>query len=246
LGDAQGRRIAGFRVVISWSETGPALPGGPAPGLRARLAGLAGVLLILGGAVAAVIAVMAQVHAPQPAAAAAGRTGPGAGAARPLRRSLPVSVDIPAIGVHARLLHLGDNPDGTMRVPSVSRAASEAAWYKFSPTPGQLGTSVLEGHVDTYAGPAVFFRLGALHPGDRVSVRLADGMTAVFRVTGVREYVKTHFPAHRIYGPANHAVLILITCGGAFDYATRQYLSSTVAFASLASARHGNHAGTAR
>jgi LPXTG-site transpeptidase (sortase) family protein len=157
-----------------------------------------------------------------------------------------VSVDIPAIGVHSQLLHLGDNRDGTMRVPSITRAASEAAWYKFSPTPGQLGTSVIEGHVDTYAGPAVFFRLGALHPGDRVRVRLADGMTAVFRVTGVREYVKAHFPARRIYGAANHAVLILITCGGAFDYATHQYLSSTVAFASLASSRRGSHAGSAR
>jgi Sortase domain len=246
LGVAQGRRIAGFRVVISWSDTGPALPAGPAPSLRARLAGLAGVLLILGGAIAAVVAVIAQVHAPQPGAAAAGRTGPGVAGARPLRRSLPVSVDIPAIGVHSQLLHLGDNRDGTMRVPSITRAASEAAWYKFSPTPGQLGTSVIEGHVDTYAGPAVFFRLGALHPGDRVSVRLADGMTAVFRVTGVREYVKAHFPARRIYGTANHAVLILITCGGAFDYATHQYLSSTVAFASLATSRRGSRAGTAR
>ena len=47
---------------------------------------------------------------------------------------------------------------------------------------------MIEGHVDSYAGPAVFFRLGALHPGDAIDVTLADGVTAIFRVTGVREY----------------------------------------------------------
>ena len=66
---------------------------------------------------------------------------------------------------------------------------------------------------------------------------LADGITAIFRVTGVREYVKTRFPAKAIYGATDFAALRLITCGGAFDYATGHYLSSTVVFASLASSR---------
>ena len=66
---------------------------------------------------------------------------------------------------------------------------------------------------------------------------LADGVTAVFRVTGVREYAKSRFPARTIYGAPGFAALRLITCGGAFDYATGHYLSSTVVFASLASSR---------
>ena len=65
---------------------------------------------------------------------------------------------------------------GTMQVPPVHRKANVAAWYKYSVTPGQIGTSVIEGHVDTDQGPAVFFRLGALRPGDLVNVRLADGV----------------------------------------------------------------------
>jgi hypothetical protein len=68
-------------------------------------------------------------------------------------------------------------------------------------------------------------------------VKLADGVTAVFRVTGVREYAKTRFPAKAIYGATNFAALRLITCGGTFDYATGHYLSSTVVFAALASSR---------
>jgi sortase (surface protein transpeptidase) len=148
-----------------------------------------------------------------------------------------VSVRIPAIGVRSGLLRLGLNADGTMQVPPLSTAPGEAAWYKYSVTPGQIGVSVIEGHVDGYRGPAVFFRLGALRPGDRIDVKLASGVIAVFRVTGVREYLKSHFPARTIYGGAHHAALRLITCGGSFDYATRHYLSSTVVFASLAASR---------
>ncbi len=150
---------------------------------------------------------------------------------------MPVSVDIPAIGVHSDLLRLGVNPDGTIQVPSLFGRADEAAWYKYSVTPGQIGASVIEGHVDSYQGPAVFFRLGALRPGNRVDVRLADGVTAVFRVTGVRQYPKSDFPSKIVYGASGNATLHLITCGGAFDYATHHYLSSTVVFASLSSSR---------
>ena len=148
---------------------------------------------------------------------------------------------IPAIGVRSDLLHLGVNSDGTIQVPPLFGRADEAAWYKYSVTPGQIGASVIEGHVDSYQGAAVFYRLGALAPGNRVDVRLADGVTAVFRVTGVREYLKSNFPAKIIYGATHRASLHLITCGGAFDYETRHYLSSTVVFASLTSSRQADH-----
>jgi len=201
---------------------------------------MAGVLLIVTGVAAVVVAIGTQKHAPQPSLASAGTIG-SQGRGPWLRRSVPVSVSIPAIGVNSALLRLGVNPDGTIQVPSLVTRSQEAAWYKYSVTPGQVGTSVIEGHVDSYQGPAVFFRLGALRPGNRVDVRLADGITAVFRVTGVRQYLKYYFPAKIIYGAARHAALHLITCGGAFDYATGHYLSSTVVFASLASSRPAHH-----
>ncbi len=236
--DTAWRRIVGFRVVVAWPQTGcappPVIPA--ARSLRARLAGIAGVLLIAAGTVTLGVAVGAQVHAPQPSRSAAGVIGSSAHGPS-LPRSLPVSVSIPAIGVHSRLLHLGLNPDGTIQVPSIETGSDEAAWYKYSAAPGQIGSSVIEGHVDSHQGPAVFFRLGALRPGDTVDVTLADGMTAIFRVTGVREYAKSRFPAKAIYGATDYAALRLITCGGAFDYATGHYLSSTVVFASLASSR---------
>jgi hypothetical protein len=235
LPGAAWRRVAGFRVVVSWPQAGYAPPPSAPVSLRARLAGITGALLIAAGTAAVGIAVASQVHAPQPARSAAGTTAAGRGPS--LARSMPVSVRIRAIGVDSTLLHLGLNPDGTIQVPSLQTSAAKAAWYKYSATPGQIGSSVIEGHVDSTRGPAVFFRLGALHPGNTIEVTLADGVTAVFRVTGVREYAKARFPARTIYGAADFAALRLITCGGAFDYATGHYLSSTVVFASLASSR---------
>jgi hypothetical protein len=237
LRDGEWPRIAGFRVVMSWPQAGCAPP--PAMPLRARVAGLAGALLIVAGAAAVGVALGAQMHAPQPALAAAGAVGPLNGKAHgpSLRRSLPVSVDIPAIGVHSRLLHLGANANGTIRVPSLHTQAGKAAWFKYSATPGQIGASIIEGHVDSIRGAAVFFRLGALHPGDKIDVKLADGITAVFRVTGIREYSKSKFPAKAVYHTPGYAALRLITCGGAFDYSTRSYRSSIVVFAALASSR---------
>jgi Sortase domain len=239
LGDREWQRVAGFRVVMSWPQTACAPPPKTLVSLRARMAGLAGAVLIVAGILVVAVAIGAQVHAPQPSLAAAGTLGSSGHGPR-LRPSRPVSVDIPAIGVHSNLMHLGVNADGTIQVPPLHTRAGEAAWYKYSATPGAIGTSVIEGHVDSYQGPAVFFRLGALLPGDRVYVTLADGVTAVFRVTGVRQYAKSRFPSKTIYGAAGYAALHLITCGGKFDYSTGHYLSSTVVFASLTSSRRAH------
>jgi len=237
-----------MRVVMSWPDRGYISAPQPPPGrFRARLAGIVGTLLLVGGAITVAIAALSQEHAPRPGTGAAGVIGPSVrGAKGPsLRRSVPLSVDIPAIGVHSGLLRLGVNADGSIQVPSLTTAADEAAWYKYSATPGQIGASVIEGHLDSYQGPAVFFRLGALRPGDVIDVTLADGLTAIFRVTGVRDYAKTNFPARIIYGPTDYAALRLITCGGSFDPGTGHYLSSTVVFASLSSYRRPGHQGTA-
>ena len=240
MAEAEWRRVAGFQVVKSWPQSRFAPPVTPRIPTGARLAGLAGVLLLLAGCITVAVVIGAQRHAPQPGRSAAGELGPRARGPW-LHRSPPVSVEIPAIGVTSKLLHLGKNANGGIAVPSLAGQAGRAAWYKYSPTPGQIGASVIEGHVDTYQGPAIFFRLGALRPGDKVVVRLADGVTANFRVTGVREYLKSKFPSKAIFGPANYAALHLITCGGAFDYETHHYLSSTVVFASLTSYQRPGH-----
>jgi len=212
-------------------------------------------VLAASGATAIAVAVAAQKHAPQPPLSAAGSLGPSAvSAAIPVARSLPhpvpkvvgpvlpsskpVAIDIPAIGVHSALQYLGLTAQHTLQVPAPGPHYNEAAWYKYSSTPGSLGPAVILGHVDSEAqGPSVFFNLGDLRPGDKVLVTRADGLVAVFRVDGVRLYPKDQFPTLLVYGNTDYAALRLITCGGRFDHATGHYLDNLVVFASLVGSR---------
>jgi Sortase domain len=155
----------------------------------------------------------------------------------PLPRSQPVRVDIPVIGVRARVIPLGLNPDGTVAVPPLT-APFLTGWYDRGPAPGEPGAAVLLGHVDARSvGPAVFYRLGDLRPGDRIFIELADGRTAVFQVSSVALYLKTAFPTDRVYGYTAWPTLRLVTCGGTFDQRTGHYLGNIVAFATYAGQR---------
>ena len=144
--------------------------------------------------------------------------------------TVPVGLAIPAIGVDARgLVPLGRNPDGSLQVPA---NYATAGWFTGGAVPGALGPAVIAGHVDSLAGPAVFYRLAQLRPGDEVLVRLSDGDRVRFRVDGVRHYPKLGFPTEAVYGPVPGSALRLITCGGSFDRAARSYLDNVVVYAS--------------
>jgi sortase (surface protein transpeptidase) len=99
------------------------------------------------------------------------------------------------------------------------------------PRPGQVGSAIIAGHIDSYRGPGVFFRLRQLRPGDRIYVQHADGTLAAFRVYAEHTYAKGHFPIQKVYGPAPDPELRLITCGMVFDPALGSYLSNIVVYA---------------
>jgi sortase (surface protein transpeptidase) len=141
-----------------------------------------------------------------------------------------VHISIPIIGVSVPLSVLTLNKNGTVNVPT---NFSVPGWYNGDRSPGQKGSSVILGHVDTFRGPAVFFYLDKLKLGNRVDITLKDGRKLVFAVIGVREYQKTSFPDKLVYGPRNYPALQLVTCGGIFDSATGHYLSNIVVFTAL-------------
>ena len=195
--------------------------------------------VLLGGALVVAVTVAGLLmltgrpgDQPGPASAAPhGLTPLGSPAPLPRPRTLtappPVALRIPVIGVHTRLIRLGVTRQGTLQVPA---STSVAGWYTRSPRPGEIGSSIIAGHIDSYLGPGVFYRLRELRPGNRIYVRQAGGKLATFRVTAVHEYTKAHFPTAQVYGPAPDAELHLITCGGTFDYATHSYLSNVVVY----------------
>jgi hypothetical protein len=202
-----------------------------AVGGRGALAALAlGLALIAAGCVGLVLTRGGTVSAP-PLTRVPAPDGPAADVPWPTETgqvALPVRLTIPAIGVRTRLTRLGLTRAGALQVPTSYHVAG---WYDRSPRPGATGSAIIAGHIDSYLGPGVFFRLSSLRRGDRAYVRRADGSLVVFRVTAVRMYRKSRFPTATVYGPAAGPQLRLITCGGTFDPAQRSYLSNVVVYA---------------
>ncbi len=151
-----------------------------------------------------------------------------------LARSIPTTLGIPAIGVNVSVSQLGLNPDRTVEVPTDFQVPG---WFRLGPSPGQVGSAVILGHVDSDHGPAVFFNLRFLAVGDTVEVTLADGAVARFAVTSVAMYPKDRFPAQQVYGSHGYPGLQLVTCGGTFDSQTGHYLSNIVVSTTLVTGR---------
>jgi sortase (surface protein transpeptidase) len=203
---------------------------------------LAGLLAVVGGTVGLtrLTGRAADVPRPLPKSAPAPH---GIFAAPPQphsskRVARPVELTIPRIGVHTALEKLGRTPQGTLQVPD---STTIAGWYTGSPRPGEIGSSIIAGHIDSTAGPAVFFRLRLLRKGDLVYVQRADGTLVVFSVSAEHMYPKNDFPTEQVYGPVPDAELRLITCGGTFDPATGSYLSNVVVYATQVSVRQPRH-----
>ena len=137
---------------------------------------------------------------------------------------------MPSLGIAVPIGQLGLQANHQVQVPTSVHAVG---WFRLGPTPGQVGSSVILGHVDSYRGPGIFFTLKTLAPGALIEVRLADGLTAQFRVTSVVQYAKATFPDHLVYGSHSNRWLNLVTCGGTFNHATGSYESNIVVFSRL-------------
>ena len=206
--------------------------------MRGKLVVVLAVILIAAGLALAFVLTQRIRFTPDtsmtvpPGVSASVPTQPASRSARALPWSIPERVVIPAIGVNAPVTEVGLNKDGTVQTPPLGNQ-NLAGWYRFSVTPGQAGSSVIVGHVDSYTGPSVFLDLKNLHKGDVVKVKLADGRTVAFAVDGVQVASKTSFPTRAVFGNTKFPSLRLVTCGGPFDYGTGHYLDNIVVYAHL-------------
>lgn len=227
----------------------------PACGLQRRLRRGAGVALLVTALATGCGAVGVQDDASGADAAASGEGTAASGstdaAAQP--RSEPVSdavrnfeadtayaevppptrITIPSLGVESSLVELGRSGDGTVEVPA---RYEQAGWYAEGARPGQRGSAVVLGHVDSRAGPAVFADVHTLPPGAPIEVARADGTTATFEVERIEQHAKTRFPTADVYYPTLEPGLRLVTCGGDFDRASGHYEDNVIVFARLVEA----------
>ena len=168
----------------------------------------------------------------QPAGQSAGRPA-AQSAGRYLPRSRPVRLVIPKIWVDAPFTDLAIGPKGQLEPPPAADT-NLVGWYAKGASPGEAGTSIIAGHVDTTTSAAVFANLGELKKGDAFHVERADGRKASFVVDSVETFDKEHFPSRRVYGDTAQAQVRLITCAGDYNRTVRDYTDNLVVFAHLA------------
>lgn len=161
---------------------------------------------------------------------------PSSQASRPvgkhLPRSRPVRLLIPKISVDAPFTDLAIGSTGQLEPPPADDT-NLVGWYAKGASPGETGTSIIAGHVDTKTSAAVFASLRDLKKGDRFQVLRADGRKASFVVDSAETFDKDNFPSERVYRDTPRAQVRLITCAGNYDRQVRDYTANLVVFAHL-------------
>ena len=149
-----------------------------------------------------------------------------------LHRSIPTRLTIPTLGVRADVVEVGRAADGSIGTPT-GDPVRETGWYGLGPTPGEVGTAVIVGHVDTSTEPAVFAQLASVPRGKLIEVRRQDRRVATFTVESVESFPKSAFPTDRIFDAVDRPRLALVTCGGRWLGGDLGYADNVIVFATL-------------
>jgi LPXTG-site transpeptidase (sortase) family protein len=149
-----------------------------------------------------------------------------------LPRAKPTRLLIPKIGVDAPFTELTIGPTGQLQPPPAADT-NLVGWQADGVSPGETGTAIIAGHVDTKTSAAVFVNLRALKKGDTFSVQRDDSRTASFVVDSAETFAKDAFPNERVYADTPEAQVRLITCTGVYDRTKKDYTDNLVVFAHL-------------
>ncbi|MER5530574.1 class F sortase [Streptomyces sp. NPDC002677] len=169
---------------------------------------------------------------PRAESADAAPSGDARRAGEALPRSAPTRLLIPKIAVDAPFTTLTLAPSGQLQPPPAADT-NLVGWYAEGPAPGEAGTAIIAGHVDTKVSAAVFVRLDELEPGDQFSVLRADGTQVDFVVDSADTFAKDDFPSERVYADTSRPEVRLITCAGDYDHDVKDYTENLVVFGHL-------------
>lgn len=143
----------------------------------------------------------------------------------------PSRLRIPALSVNANIQETGLTKSGAMGTPT---NFTDVAWYKGGPVPGQLGSAVIDGHVDNGLSlPGVFKYLGDIQVGNDIYVDTKDGRALHFVVTDIESYPYKSVPTDSIFDKTDMPRLNLITCEGHWVKSDRTYDERLVVYAEL-------------
>lgn len=134
----------------------------------------------------------------------------------------PLSLTIPKISIDTSIVEVGYVPETqAMEVPA---DASQVGWYKYGPSPGTTGSSLLSGHFDTPTGaPAIFYNLSQLKVGDYFYITNDHEEQLRYVVDNVFNLPLDNFPKDLLYGEKETSRVSLITCAGVWNPQTKLY-----------------------
>jgi len=150
------------------------------------------------------------------------------GAITPARKPVPpVRVEVPAVDVAVNVTPVGLATDGKLQIPA---DVNIAGWYQFGPDPdSKTGTTVIAAHVDSLDyGIGPFARLKQLSGGSLIRVTTSDGVAHTYAVQSIDTVLKSDLPVDSIFDRSGSPRLVLITCGGPFDYVSRTYADNVI------------------
>jgi len=142
----------------------------------------------------------------------------------------PVRVSVPDAGIDVGIEPVGVLENGEMELPADT---SIAGWYEYGPDPSsETGATILAAHVDSLVyGLGPFSRLRDLAAGAPVRVTSADGAVHDYAIQSIARVAKEEIVLDTVFDRTGPAHIVLMTCGGQFDYETGHYLDNILAIA---------------
>ena len=145
----------------------------------------------------------------------------------------PVRLIIPSLHINAAVQYVGVKADGSMGTPN---NFTDVAWYKYGTTPGQLGSAVIDGHVDNGLGlDGVFKHLQDIQVGADIFVQEKDGQQLHFKVIDIETYPYKNVPLQTVFAQTDAARLNLVTCEGVWVPNGKTYDHRLVVYTELQS-----------
>jgi len=143
---------------------------------------------------------------------------------------MPTQLIIPTIHVFSEIKPVGVLANGQMDVPESTNLVGILYPGVLA---GAKGNLVMDGHVDSYTGPAVLFDLKKLKPRDIIIVRDNMDHQLTYRVESVESFITSEAPIERIFGETDEIRLNLITCTGAYSRKKKEHQKRLIVFAKL-------------
>lgn len=145
--------------------------------------------------------------------------------------SYPARLRIPSLNIDAPVQYTGITLAGNMGTPS---NFTDVAWYKYGTVPGDVGSAVIDGHVDNGLSLAgVFKHLPDIQPAADIYITERSGNELHFVVKDISSYDYRSAPTSLIFGEHDARLLRLITCEGAWMPNDRTYKQRLVVTAML-------------